>query len=38
MFGLLIPLEGGFRVTLASGGHPPVLVVRAAGRVEALDT
>jgi sigma-B regulation protein RsbU (phosphoserine phosphatase) len=38
LFGLLTPLDGGFLVTLASGGHPPALVVRASGEVEALDT
>jgi sigma-B regulation protein RsbU (phosphoserine phosphatase) len=38
VFGLLTPLDHGFRVTLASGGHPPVLVLRGSGRVEALDT
>jgi sigma-B regulation protein RsbU (phosphoserine phosphatase) len=38
VFGLLTPLDHGFRVTLASGGHPPVLVMRASGEVKALDT
>ncbi|GLZ48927.1 histidine kinase [Actinomycetospora sp. NBRC 106375] len=38
VFGLLTPLDDGFRVSLASGGHPPALVMRAGGRVEAMDT
>ena len=38
VFGLLTPLDAGFRVTLASGGHPPALVLRVGGEVEALDT
>jgi PAS domain S-box-containing protein len=32
--GLLDPVGGGLRVRLASAGHPPALVVRAAGPVE----
>jgi sigma-B regulation protein RsbU (phosphoserine phosphatase) len=38
VFGLLTPQDDGFRVSLASGGHPPVLALRAGGRVDALDT
>ncbi|WP_130799510.1 PP2C family protein-serine/threonine phosphatase [Streptomyces otsuchiensis] len=40
VFGLLRPLpgEGGFEVELASGGHPPALVARRGGEVEALST
>ena len=35
--GRVEPLEGGrFRVTLSLGGHPPPLVLRASGGVEAL--
>ncbi|MFI7422508.1 PP2C family protein-serine/threonine phosphatase [Nonomuraea sp. NPDC049684] len=36
VFGVLDPVDGGFEVTLAGGGHPPSLVVRAAGAVEAV--
>ncbi|MEO3974895.1 SpoIIE family protein phosphatase [Streptomyces sp. CAU 1734] len=38
--GLLTPggEEGGFRVTLASGGHPPALLLRADGRADELPT
>lgn len=38
VFGLLTPIDDGFRVTLASGGHPPALLVRASGQVDVLDT
>ncbi len=38
VFGLLTPIDDGFRVTLASGGHPPALLVRAGGQVDVLDT
>ncbi|MBK3577918.1 SpoIIE family protein phosphatase [Streptomyces sp. MBT65] len=40
VFGLLTPEgdRGGFRITLASGGHPPALLLRADGSVEPLDT
>ncbi|MET7682116.1 SpoIIE family protein phosphatase [Streptomyces sp. NPDC005423] len=40
IFGLLTPDgdEGGFRVTLASGGHPPALLLRADGRADYLPT
>jgi sigma-B regulation protein RsbU (phosphoserine phosphatase) len=36
--GQLTPLDDGFRVTVASGGHPPALVMRGDGEVESLDT
>lgn len=36
--GQLTPFDEGFRVSLASGGHPPALVLRGSGEVEALDT
>ncbi|MFC4119954.1 PP2C family protein-serine/threonine phosphatase [Nonomuraea zeae] len=36
IFGVLDPGPGGFTVTLAGGGHPPALVVRAGGGVEAV--
>ena len=32
------PMEGGARVVVASGGHPPPLVRRAGGAVEAVET
>ncbi|MET9771356.1 SpoIIE family protein phosphatase [Streptomyces sp. NPDC006415] len=40
VFGLLIPehLHGGFHITLASGGHPPALLMRADGTADFLPT
>ncbi|MFD3457644.1 PP2C family protein-serine/threonine phosphatase [Streptomyces sp. NPDC058691] len=40
IFGLLTPdhERGGFRVTLASGGHPPALLMRADGSADYLPT
>lgn len=40
IFGLLTPDtdQGGFRVTLASGGHPPALLMRADGSADYLRT
>ncbi|MFJ5274515.1 SpoIIE family protein phosphatase [Streptomyces sp. NPDC088358] len=40
IFGLLTPdgEERGFRVSLASGGHPPALLLRADGRADFLPT
>ncbi|KQX83415.1 SpoIIE family protein phosphatase [Streptomyces sp. Root1310] len=40
VFGLLTPDtdHGGFRITLAGGGHPPALLLRADGSVAQLDT
>ncbi|MET7778393.1 SpoIIE family protein phosphatase [Streptomyces sp. NPDC005388] len=40
VFGLLVPDtdRGGFRVTLASGGHPPALLMRADGTADYLPT
>ncbi|WP_432080608.1 PP2C family protein-serine/threonine phosphatase [Streptomyces sp. WAC 04229] len=40
VFGLLTPDEerGGFRVTLASGGHPPALLMRSDGTADYLHT
>ncbi|MFB9451764.1 PP2C family protein-serine/threonine phosphatase [Dactylosporangium vinaceum] len=39
IFGLLTPDgEGSFRVTMASGGHPPALLMRADGRADYLPT
>ncbi|WP_342610637.1 PP2C family protein-serine/threonine phosphatase [Streptomyces albidoflavus] len=40
VFGLLTPdpLRGGFRITLASGGHPPALLMRADGTADYLPT
>lgn len=40
VFGLLTPDpgRGGFRITLASGGHPPALLMRADGTADFLPT
>ncbi|MEV8038158.1 PP2C family protein-serine/threonine phosphatase [Streptomyces sp. NPDC002742] len=40
IFGLLTPDgdEGGFQVTLASGGHPPALLMRSDGHADYLPT
>ncbi|MYV70258.1 SpoIIE family protein phosphatase [Streptomyces sp. SID2131] len=40
VFGLLTPdrLRGGFHITLASGGHPPALLMRADGTADFLPT
>ncbi|MCB8907611.1 MULTISPECIES: PP2C family protein-serine/threonine phosphatase [unclassified Streptomyces] len=40
IFGLLTPDadRGGFRITLASGGHPPALLMRADGTADYLHT
>ncbi|WP_326822341.1 PP2C family protein-serine/threonine phosphatase [Streptosporangium sp. NBC_01756] len=38
VFGTLTPQVGGFAVTLASGGHPPVLLMRADGSADYLPT
>ncbi|MFL5859829.1 MAG: PP2C family protein-serine/threonine phosphatase [Solirubrobacteraceae bacterium] len=36
LYGRLDPVAGGFRVTLACGGHPAPLVRRASGEIEVL--
>jgi sigma-B regulation protein RsbU (phosphoserine phosphatase) len=36
LFGLLTPADGGATVTLASGGHPPALLLRADGGADYL--
>jgi sigma-B regulation protein RsbU (phosphoserine phosphatase) len=40
IFGLLTPVddEGAFRITLASGGHPPAVLMRADGSADYLPT
>ncbi|MFE5395874.1 SpoIIE family protein phosphatase [Streptomyces sp. NPDC056568] len=40
IFGLLTPVgeQGAFRITLASGGHPPALLLRADGSADYLPT
>ncbi|ANB07212.1 histidine kinase [Streptomyces ambofaciens] len=40
IFGLLTPVgeQGAFRITLASGGHPPALLMRADGSADYLPT
>ncbi len=35
-YGRLDPVSDGFRLTLACGGHPPPLIRRASGKVEAI--
>ncbi len=36
LYGRLDPVAGGLRVALACGGHPPPLVRRASGQIDAL--
>ncbi len=38
IFGVLTPFDGGADVELASGGHPPALVLRADGTAEYVGT
>ncbi len=38
LYGVLVPQPPGFVLTLAAGGHPPALVLRHDGTVDALDT
>jgi phosphoserine phosphatase RsbU/P len=38
IYGVLVPADPGFTLTLASGGHPPALGLLRAGGVEAVDT
>ena len=38
IFGLLTPVDGGCTITLASGGHPPALLLRADGTAEYQHT
>lgn len=38
IYGSLVPHADGCSITLASGGHPPAIVVRADGTAAALDT
>ena len=38
VFGLLTAQSNGYQVTLASGGHPPALLLRAEGTAEYLHT
>ncbi len=38
LYGRLDPMAAGIRLTLACGGHPPPLVRRASGQIEALRT
>ncbi|MER7661673.1 SpoIIE family protein phosphatase [Streptomyces sp. NPDC096193] len=38
IFGVLTPDADGFRVTLAGGGHPPALLLRADGTADHLPT
>jgi sigma-B regulation protein RsbU (phosphoserine phosphatase) len=37
-FGVLRPQDGGYHVTLAGGGHPPALLLRADGTADYQDT
>jgi PAS domain S-box-containing protein len=36
LYGRLDPMASGIRLTLACGGHPPPLIRRASGKIEAL--
>jgi phosphoserine phosphatase RsbU/P len=38
IYGVLVPADPGFTLTLASGGHPPALALLRDGGVEAVDT
>jgi sigma-B regulation protein RsbU (phosphoserine phosphatase) len=38
IYGALTPEPGGYEITLASGGHPPAILVRADGTTAFLDT
>ncbi|WP_181771237.1 PP2C family protein-serine/threonine phosphatase [Amycolatopsis pittospori] len=38
VYGSLKPDSGGFAVTVASGGHPPAVLIRANGTAEFVDT
>jgi sigma-B regulation protein RsbU (phosphoserine phosphatase) len=38
IYGVLVPADPGFTVTLASGGHPPASGLRRDAAVEAVDT
>lgn len=38
IYGVLVPAAPGFTLTLASGGHPPALVLRGEGGVDSVDT
>jgi sigma-B regulation protein RsbU (phosphoserine phosphatase) len=38
VYGSLRPEAGGFAVTVASGGHPPAVLIRADGTAEFVDT
>jgi phosphoserine phosphatase RsbU/P len=38
IYGVLVPAEPGFTLTLASGGHPPAWGLRRDAAVEAVDT
>jgi sigma-B regulation protein RsbU (phosphoserine phosphatase) len=38
IYGVLVPADPGFTLMLASGGHPPALVLRRDGSVEHVDT
>ena len=38
IYGVLTPADVGFDIALASGGHPPALLLRADGRAQYVDT
>jgi sigma-B regulation protein RsbU (phosphoserine phosphatase) len=38
LYGSLTPEAGGCAITLAGGGHPPAILIRAAGTVEFVNT
>jgi sigma-B regulation protein RsbU (phosphoserine phosphatase) len=38
IFGVLVPRAGGFDIDLATGGHPPAILLSSDGRVRYVDT
>jgi sigma-B regulation protein RsbU (phosphoserine phosphatase) len=38
IFGVLIPRAGGFDIELATGGHPPAILLSSDGRAQYVDT
>ena len=38
IFGVLVPRAGGFDIQLATGGHPPAILLSSAGAAQYVDT